>query len=242
MRKRKPRVVWLPPDISDANPANVDGSGWRVAGGAALAISGGSPTASQEIGITTDFPADPQNNTLSDIENSGYRLRRIVGKIWVVGDTLDDDSGIVLVGCTAGLIVRRVDQAGASLASQVGTNQDQASPSQAENWSDPWIWRRSWLLNNPQIGFTGAAANPYAGPDVPYHNAMNGSALDGPHVDQKTARIVGPEERLFLDISVTALLGADGASQIENLTDVFFELRVLANMKTSIGNRRNASR
>lgn len=67
------------------------------------------------------------------------------------------------------------------------------------------------------------------------------SALDSGHIDQKTARIVGPEERLFLDVSVTAL-----AQELENngitFIDCAFEMRVLASIKSGSGNRRNASR
>lgn len=239
--RRKPRVVWLPPELNQA-PDNVPTTGWGLIGGAQLAISGALPTASAEVPIVVDAPADPATSSLSDLESSGYRLRRIVGKIFVVGDDLDDTSGIAVIGVTAGLIVRRVDPAGASLASQLGTNQEQSSPSEAQNWTDPWLWRRSWLINNPNFGFGSLPGLPAGTINPPFHNVLNGSAVDGPHVDQKTARIIGPEERLFLDVSVTALLGADGQSELTNETQVFYELRVLASMKTSTGNRRNASR
>jgi len=239
MRKRKPRVVWLPLDAGNS-PTNVATSGWQVGGGGSLSVSGLAPTAAKEFPLVIDQPADPAVSTLSDLENSGYRLRRVVGKIFVVGDDLDEESGIAAIGVTAGLIIRRVDQTGTSLAAQLGVNQAQASPSEIENWTDPWLWRRSWFLNNPSIGFGVTLVQPIGLP--PWHNILQGSALDGPHVDAKTARIVGPEERLFLDISVTALVGADGQSELTNETTVFWDLRVLGSMKTSTGNRRNASR
>jgi len=240
MRKRKsPRVVWLPPETS-LSPVNVPSSGWQVGGAAALQITRAAPTASVEFPLVLDEPQATATSSLSDLENSGYRLRRIVGKIFVIGDDLDDASGIAAIGVTAGIIVRRVDQTGTSLAAQLGTNQEQASPSETENWTDPWLWRRSWFLNNPSIGFGVTLLQAVGLP--PWHNILQGSALDGPHVDAKTARIIGPEERLFLDVSATALLGADGQSEIGNETQVIFEMRVLGSMRTSTGNRRNASR
>lgn len=64
--------------------------------------------------------------------------------------------------------------------------------------------------------------------------------MEGPHVDAKTARIVGPDQRLFLVVTNTIQGGsaAGGVSSCEVITD----LRVLASMRSSQGNRRNASR
>lgn len=74
----------------------------------------------------------------------------------------------------------------------------------------------------------------------PESNMEMGSVADGPHVDQKTARIVSSEERLFLTVSATVLTGSGG----ELVTSAFVntDLRVLASMRTSSGNRGNASR
>jgi len=242
MRKRKPRVVWLPPDPTFAIPPNEDTTGWSggSGGSTSLEISGSQTTTSIEFPVVID-QARPETESLSDIENSGYRLRRIVGKLFVVGDTLDQTSDIIIVGITAGLIVRRADELGNSLASLTGLNQAPCSPSERENWADPWIWRRSWVLPNPSL-FTSAIATTLG--DFAWTNFGHGpSAVDGPHIDQKTARIIGPEERLFLDVSATALLGgADPQNDETNRTLVFFDLRVLASMRSSAGNRRNASR
>jgi len=238
MRRRKQRVVWLPPEPTNSIGA-VPETGW---GNIPLfQISGQDPTTNVEVPLVIDAPVDPATSTLSDVESSGYRLRRIVGKIFVFGDTLDVLSGIALIGVTAGLIVRRVDAAGVSLAAQTGNNQSACNPSNLENWTDPWIWRRSWTLVNPNfftgvdpdLGFTGAHWN---------NVSLSGNS-DGPHVDQKTARIVGPEERLFLDISMTTLLGTDDPQNDEPYeAQVFYDLRVLGSMMVSTGNRRNASR
>lgn len=236
--RRKQRVVWLPTDPNEAVGA-VPTTNWGTITNQ-LNISGTVPTASSEVPLVIDQPADPTTSTLADIESSGYRLRRIVGKIFVQTDLLDEESGITTIGVTAGLIIRRVDQDGTSLNSQVGLNQSACSPSERENIMDPWIWRRSWVLENPIL--TLVSPGPVGPIRLMTSNMLYGSALDGPHVDQKTARLVGPEERLFLDVSVTALEGADGQNELTNDTTVFYDFRVLGTMRPSSGNRRNASR
>lgn len=242
MRRNKPRVVWLPTTNSfsvdtDGNPPR---SMWQFASASNSAITdvtGGNVTF--EIPVVQDGALSgplAETSTLSDIENSGYRLRRIVGKIYVfIGQTtIGTTQDPVLFGVTAGLIIRRTDPGtGGSLAANVGS--EEISPADIENSMDPWIWRRSWILGDNA---------PVAG--VPQNNAQTQNfgapypgALEGPHVDQKTARIVGPEERLMLDISTTTLVAgsANGGPTL-----VVTDLRVLASMRMSSGNRRNASR
>lgn len=106
-------------------------------------------------------------------------------------------------------------------------------PGAIQNSGDPWIWRRSWLMANNGAGGTNFG-------DIPAQNfgAQYPGPLEGPHVDQKTARIVGPEDRLFLNIGVVHMFTTDVDTSVLVVTD----LRVLASMRTSIGNRRNATR
>lgn len=235
MRRKSPRVVWLPQDNLNSIPANGTSAYQRFT----IDIFGPPGSfAVGEIPLVIDQPQDPLINTttLSDIGNSGYRLRRIVGKIWcnVVQQALDSPGRIIV---TAGLIVRRVDEGGSSLAFLTG-NATTASPSEIVNTEDPWIWRRSWLLANSlstnlQAGVLGIPTQNWGG--------QAGSALDGPHVDQKTARVIGPEERLFLDASVLVIDGG-GIDQITTVVQFHTDLRVLGSLRTTSGNRRNASR
>jgi len=76
---------------------------------------------------------------------------------------------------------------------------------------------------------------------IPWTNYAHGPAVaDGPHIDQKTARTVSLEERLFLDVSVTNVdVGAEGNDFSVN---VVTDLRVLGSMRSGSGNRRNSSR
>jgi len=208
---------------------------WQFASGPNVSDVTGS-NATFEIPVIQDGSLSgplAETSSLSDIENSGYRLRRIVGKIFVlIGQTADSPSASpCLYGVTAGLIIRRTDPGtGGSLAANVGP--EEISPNDIENSMDPWIWRRSWILGD---NLTPPANNAQT---QNFGNAYQG-ALDGPHVDQKTARIVGPEERLVLDISTTVIIA--GSPECGD-TLVLTDLRVLGSMRTSSGNRRNASR
>lgn len=229
-RKSSPRVVWLPP--TDANSPNASPTvGYQVFN---VDISMASGTATGEIPLTIDSQDDPldPNTTLSDIESSGYRLRRIVGKIWILGEEADDESAIDAYAVTAGIIVRRSNPVDGLSYARATANANLISPAEIPNYGDPWIWRRTWVLR----GITGGIFD-----SLPTNNIELGSGVDGPHVDQKTARIVGPESRCFLDVSCTVLFGS-GQGEINHLTTVVTDLRLLASMRSSSGNRRNASR
>lgn len=253
MRRRKPRVVWLP-----NTEANGFGSTDTIYSASTITIpgTGGGGTMDSGDSGTLEFPLvqdgiqnDPlgANSSLADIEDTGYRLRRIVGKIYIFHSTAGNAPQFTFV--TAGLIIRRTNPStGGSLAVQASATQpfSQVAPGFTTNQMDPWIWRRTWLLGNRPPGFsanaltdTQARADLDAAPARNFGDAYPGGIAEGPHVDQKTARIVGPEERLFLDVSATVFT----ASAATSLTlGCAFELRVLASMRNSVGNRRNASR
>jgi len=232
-----PKVVWLP----QTNANSIDSLGTNVSTiqlvehdltGATLGLT---ITSVQPV-IIDGETIDPLATTpqgLSDLENSGYRLRRIVGKIWCALETTANGAPGAVI-CTAGFIILRTEPVNsAPLAPFANYNAQDI-----RNGGDPWIWRRSWLLKN---GSTTAGINPFVRNDgVGGSNYYVGGNADGPHVDQKTARLVGNEERLFLVTTTTNIaVGADQDSAIVNWA---WDLRVLASMRNSVGNRRNASR
>lgn len=235
MRRKAPRVAWLPLTNAAGQGATPQ-STWNT-GVVSLAIG-----TAEGVGAAGEFPivndSDGQDplqagTSLADLTQSGYRLRRIVGKLYYI--VFGAEGASEVVGVDAGFIVRRVDpQTGQSFALTTGLERN-VSPSHLDNASDPWIWKRSW--------FAGDADNQlFAAQPIPFTNAFGHSALDGPHIDQKTARIVGPEERLFLSLGVTNLLSAGiPTGQVTNV-QFFWNVRVLGSMRTTSGNRRNASR
>lgn len=252
-RRSKPRVVWLP----TTNTFSVDAgatSGWNLAS-VPFSIGASGDAGVIEVPIVMDGntsdPLDP-TSSLADIESSGYRLRRIVGKLYCFvaqGITVSQE---IICGISAGFIIRRVDgSTGGSLAvaASAATNFDLIDPAKIDNTMDPWIWRRDWLLScGPS--FVGEEADPPTigtdsliagrGGGANFGKFYPGGNAEGPHVDQKTARIVGPEERLFLDVSATTIIGLN-ASANSSLV-IIYNFRVLASMRSNIGNRRNASR
>lgn len=249
MRRKQPRVVWIPTTPEQS----VDAGG--VSSWSSLTVGGldqtvpGSSIALEAAVVLDGAQSGPLDLTssLSDIENSGYRLRRIVGKIFVFiqQDTVENTTA-AFIGVTAGFMVRRTDPGtGSSLAASI--SQANINPATVENNMDPWIWRRSWLLGtgpsfaNDTLPLDAETAGRLAIRNRA-DNATGLSALDGPHIDQKTARIIGPEERLFLDVSATVVVPGGGPLSSTMSLLVVTELRVLGSMRTSSGNRRNASR
>lgn len=249
--RKRPRVVWLPADRLN-----------RL--GIAPAAVGTSTQ--QSIGIVSTVVTSPAGNTvtkvvplvldkvpelaltagvqsLADITQSGYRLRRVVGKIWgsIRQDPQNGAGAIVPKSCilTVGLIVLRINEED----SQPLQNAAQYDAAAYGNLSDPWIWRRSWCLIN-QPAMDNAAANSAARNfDGLTSTSKGGSALDGPHVDAKTARIIGPEERLFMVITTSALPDTDVQEpEASEAVTVLWDLRILGSMRSNLGNRRNASR
>lgn len=237
MRRKSPRVVWLPP----TNANSIDSATTNDSGVQTFILDAPETTGAIVVGEipltidSQDSPLDPANS-LADVNNTGYRLRRVVGKFWV--ECAQSANLAARWYVCAGIIVRRSDpQTGVSYALGQGIA-PLLSPSQIENYGDPWVWRRSWLITNnlnPNIGVTvseGTEDNYTHGPAV----------ADGPHIDQKTARIVSAEERLFLDVSAMCVSPGVDVPLSTMPIRVRTDIRLLASMRTSSGNRRNASR
>jgi len=234
MRKRTPKVVWLPP--TNANSIGQQGRGiWNTA---LITIATGTnegEAASGEFPVVIDAESDPlaPTTSLADVVSSGYRLRRIVGKFWFI--IFGAEGGSEAVAVDAGFIIRRIDPVTGNSFALATASQDNIGPGFLENATDPWIWRKSW--------FAGNADNPlFAAERIPFHNGSSLSAVDSGHIDQKTARIVGAEERLFLDVTCTNLLSAGAATASATNVQLFWQTRILGSMRTQQGNRRNASR
>lgn len=246
--KRRPRVVWLPISIFDrlgvtpGSPApnelspsifNADFGTLGFPGAV-----GGSTTLVFPVVADSAIPnaGGFGQPSLSDVANSAYRLRRIVGKVFVEVEQLDDADAAIQGICTIGFIVLRV-RSGSDNNVPLDAPFDYNAAT-ITNIGDPWIWRRAWKLGNNAANLLHPAQGFAFWPET---NATYGSVMDGPHVDAKTARIVGPEERLFMVITCTTV---NAVTQLETLTRVRVQadLRVLASMRTSSGNRRNASR
>lgn len=234
-RKNKPRVAWFPKSNVNAIPFDGDiPSPFTNVLALNLEAVGVAPgqTVTGIIPVVIDETpnANAATVTLSDIESSGYRLRRIVGKCFA-GMVQEDSPSAALALVACAFIVLRTDKDGITPAA--GTATDFYNLFDINNDDSPWIWRREWVLQN------GDSQNP-TNTDYPFTNAEYGSVADGPHIDQKTARIIGQDERLFFVASLLTLSSGDAAAGAR--VNIFVTPRVLGSMRSSIGNRRNANR
>lgn len=256
-RRRKPRVVWFP---TPGTPYSTNAPGQAEAPEPYLnsgAVEISLQTTVDNTPVTVSAPlvldqspeetavgatlATVQRFGLNQVNQFGYRLRRIVGDIFIgIAETNSQATVAGGVLLEAGIIVRRVDSNGLA-----AVNADAQDVGNIANETDPWVWRKNWALSgrvaNPQNNLVFEAIN-----NFPRSNAFSmGSA---PHIklDQKTARVLGPEERLFLTLTAWTLpldklaLTTDNNSNFQ----VYFLMpyRVLGTVRTTSGNRRNASR
>lgn len=202
--------------------------------------------------------------TLADLMSSSWRVRRVVGKLHATfhirASQTQDPGGStppfgVLFG--AGLMVREVDESG-------GTDLLKVSVMDRDDSTDPWIWRRTWILGqgvrfirNANAGVQGATELPansvaqtaaasdeaVAWAHFPNTNCdYGGAGLDGPHVDAKTNRLIGPEQRLFLHLEARRL-PIQAPPIFDDNSDIIgvFDFRLLGGLERAT-NRRNASR
>lgn len=249
--RRKRKVVWLPNVGTNYDTGQNNGSQSRfIESTFGITLGAGNlPTFEApllldnvpELEIGTTF-ATWQKQTLTEEQSFGYLLRRVVGKLIVAVTVPSGGNPAVLAPAlwvTAGLIIRRVDETGVAVATG-----EQVSPQALSQVPDPWIWQRTWLLG------TGGTAGPPSGGDanmttllgtLSSTNLSEASALTGTHMDAKTMRRVGPEERLFLDVGYREY----GSAQPTNgnySAFVGFDYRALGSIIVAAGNRRNASR
>lgn len=204
-----------------------------------------------------DFDAAATIPSLADLTQSAYFLERIVGNVFACAGPNANEAPIVpaAILLTTGFIINRTDQTDLPLLTA-----DDGAPSVTVNVTDPWIWRRSWILQLPDLPAAdltadtiGKAWNPYGGlsgtssavaPQAHNNNWLHRALGDGPHIDQKTKRYVAAEERLFFWADAWALPlpeTTSGRVYTDWFVDMQLDLRVYGNpLKGS--NRRNASR
>lgn len=236
-RRKRPAVAWLP----------VLGQGEQSARSYVASSTGvltGGAISTTIHALLPDYPAEAAANvqvqSLADYEESGYRLRRIVGKFFVAYDQDLGVDGVTVypesVLVAAAFIVLKVEPStGAPLQAATPLNY---SPLLKENVRDPWIWRRTWLLSD---SFANGGQVETGMSEFPRTNAEYGSAFDGPHIDARTARRVSAEERLFLVVS-TQTPGNQLTDNTAGRIRYVMEARYLTSPLRVMGNRRNASR
>lgn len=220
--RRRTRYTWLP----TLGTAGVEGSDDNASGREfTLNVLA---TGDSEVVITPLTFDQPQegddlnlaNNPLGTVLGNEYFLKRIVGKLFatITQQTAlnGDPSAPSLALFGAGFFIARANDTSQGADQPIGS----ASPSErSENYSplsedvirEPWIWRRTWLLQNRFQDFEflkarasaqfAAGTNRGQSEDIPTTTMGYHSVADGPHIDAKTARRIKQDERLFFVVA-----------------------------------------
>lgn len=267
-RRRKRRLQWFPP-IGTRFTVNED-TDTLGATTFQIGVASSGAEVHAEVGLTFDFSQErllsfasagaatsTPTASLSDLMSESWRVRRIIGQIPATyaitgtgaGDPVALQAPGVLFG--AGLMVRGVGAAVGQLP--LGD----ASTLLEDDYTDPWIWRRVWLLGQgQQLSRQGSAFSELAGfrpsagafsdvagvfANFPHTNVLYGTNASNHIIDQQTNRVIGPEERLILHLATKALPITETTLQVSGSIVGLFDFRFLGHLMRA-SNRRNASR
>jgi len=248
-KRRKPKVLWLPVVGNDLSSSEGDNFGNGPSG--ILTVPNDGTIAFDAVPVTFDYSDPPSveqgvfDRSLQDIaQGNAYRLRRIVGKFFAgATPAISNPTVVGTVDLAAGFIVNRTDDSGNLVAASTLAPQD-CSPLAQDASQDPWIWRRRWALTPLPQAYTsdslsGVLAVLNGAPQYPQTTMEFGSVADGGHIDQKTARVIANQERLFFWVAAR-----QGNNQSFPSVDLewLLDIRILASLRFNQGNRRNASR
>jgi len=231
-KKRRNRGTWFPNVGSNTGQPGQVFCGNILAGIVVPANTSGTfggPQRTLIAEVVQDAPLDPEEagNTsgqLSRIVGQEYILQRIVGSIFVGLNDLSqvEEPSPRAALITAGFFVARSEDADSVggqdfpigfNAASVAEQNENYSPQAVDTIREPWIWRRSWVLavaTQPGNGFT----------NFPGANSVYGSLREGTHIDAKSKRRIGNDDRLWLAIGVMSLsLNDVNDGSVDILTD-----------------------
>jgi len=210
-KRRRRKYTWLPVESREVGSEPY----FNIAGVETFGIEVGPTPAMVTWAINpVDVPAEQgawaggnaDGLRLGDVLGSEYVLKRIVGKFHAglsqTTPVVGDSAPAALVA--AGFFVARA--AGEDMSAPIGHTGDNLetfdnySALAVDTTREPWIWRRNWILGNP---LSGSETGPYAAfQGFPPTTAHYGSVLDGPHIDAKTGRRIGQDDRLWFQVTV----------------------------------------
>lgn len=199
MRKRRNRGNWIPVlghrDIQGENEYAysdfyIDKAGLNVLpSGAQGGAQFGPIPIVPDFSLQQDAPGTDGGASLHDrVSGNAWMLSRIVGKAHFQCVSSSGEGPATAwpnILLTMGFFVARSDDQNQGLCDITGL---EADPTQVDNATNPWIWRRSWILGSP----ASAAVNSF-----PFTTAGYGSVADGPHIDSKVKRFIPREHRLW---------------------------------------------
>lgn len=260
-RRRRSRPLWFPP----VGIRIRDTDSFTGAISFSIPVAPGGELTGATLPLTFDQGQEnrlsqelTQAITLSDLMGSSWRLRRMIINVWASFVTegqgaLDFPAGTSVLSSlfSVGCMVLATDASSAPVKAAT------INPLERDDYTDPWVWRRVWLLGQGAelrrttsvLGaFEGVAPNQAAVVtdeesaflQFPKTNLAYGFLAGGTHIDQKTNRVIGPEERLFL-VFGTKQMPIQRQCANSALIVGAVEYRLLGGLQRS-SNRRNASR
>lgn len=222
-RRRREPVFWLPTigknpstgtkPVTDYNSTSVTVS--ATADDITTIIRQPFDTEPLETAGAPGFPGDIIYATAQE-----YFLKRIVGKIWCDYTGESPGSAPRFILASAGLFVSKTGAGGGVVPTTYDASIDYGV-SAGTTVREPWIWRRSWILEHDTSLTVGVQAR------YPRSNAGYGSVLDGPHVDAKTKRRVSNDDDIHIALSASALEGGT----MTGIVNFYWELRGLASTR-----------
>jgi len=223
-RRRRFKGTWLPNiGTVPTDPTNLTSA---TAGRETVLVWDPAADTQPTVGViplTFDTPQEPDAFT-SDIPmgyflNNEYKLVRLVGKLFAtpLWNAISNDTNPILTNppailYTSGFFIARAQDeldtnGGADVPIGFATSfLTSYNPDIPDTIREPWLWRRQWILGNNRLldhlrtnGFTNSGAiDPiWAHAALPPTTANYGSVADGPHIDAKTRRKVGNDDRLW---------------------------------------------
>lgn len=252
-RRRRARPLWFPPLGSIVN--GVD----KIIGGTTFNVPVLANTDTFAAFLPLTFDQGQEDNlaavgqkTLADLMSSAWRLRRMITNVFGTYNLTGEGALDVVANQPKGAAFAVGTMVLA--ADATGTPLQIPDPLLQGNYDDPWIWRRVWVLGqdmklrrNSAGALEGGPATGGAVLDVdsafghfPWSTTDYGYLAGGAHIDQKTNRVIGPEQRLFMIFSTKAL-SLNTVFTVDASITGFLEYRLLGGLQRS-SNRRNASR
>lgn len=264
-KRRRTKYTWFPVRGS-AGPAETGDDFSGLAANLSVPPDGSTTIVISPMVPDVPLEGDDINNDapgqLVQAIGQEYIVERIVGKCFTTVTAPADDPPAAIfpksVLVVAGIFVARANDSAAAGgqntpvgSASIGEALENYSPSSVDAIREPWMWRRAWVLNTgrnqpnfvtPQAPF-GATVNNTGGlltvgaPTI-NSNLHYGSVLDGPHVDVKSVRRIGNDERLWfvitartLDIRLQSIGQATPNALIDSGVAVYFDYRVLGALR-----------
>lgn len=190
--------------------------------------------------VTPDQTALPTEQQATDAAGFSFTLRDIVeGQSWM----LDRIVGNIFLRCDVNASELPPTDAWAQIKATVGffiarsSDTDQGvpdmelnafDPAATDNIGNPWIWRNSWILANPQ--------STVVAPALGISNNWNSPDWTGPRIDSKVKRRIRREHRLWMAVAAMGWDGTRGfvAGETQPQLTVSADLRILGHLVRQI--------